>query len=172
MTDAYFKNQIMHSECTTKIPTDSKAEGKVDDVKMPLLNGWQEANESSSANTNHNNPKEEPLPDGWQEAIEPSSGNKYYKNVALKLTQWDRPTMPKKEAPKPATLLPNDSHKAVAHSNQVIFLFFSFSYLSFYYFSFKCIPSFFFSQMCFLCVLHCMITKLLQKKSFLFRKGM
>ena len=41
--------------------------------------------------------EEKRLPPGWECRTSRSSGNTYYRNEALQITQWERPSAPKQE---------------------------------------------------------------------------
>lgn len=55
---------------------------------------------------------DEPLPPGWEARLSRSKGKVYYCNPALKLTQWDRPTIDTLKS-KRQTLMPQRTKRCV-----------------------------------------------------------
>lgn len=56
---------------------------------------------------------ETPLPPGWEARLSRSKGKVYFCNPALKLTQWDRPTIESLKAKKQAAVAAQRARKYV-----------------------------------------------------------
>lgn len=68
----------------------------------------------SSQSFNLETMPDEPLPPGWEARLSRSKGKVYYCNPALKLTQWDRPTVDSLKVKKQASLDAQKAKRCVA----------------------------------------------------------